>query len=398
MLEKYHKIFIFTIAFASFLQNLHAVESIRVLMPFKEKSMKVVIKKGRILTSLNYREECSEISDTDDISEILSRREKPTNLGKSEGLNEVEKIENERVIILSFEKDGIVLTGTEKKQQAIFKSLLIENTGGTISINGRLLRGNFEIRFIDGKYRFINEIDIEEYLRYTISKEMSPNWPIEALKAQTVLARTYVLKRKYQSRNCLYDIGSDTIDQVYGAFSEDSIEVLQAVSGTRGEVIKYNGEIIDALYHSCCGGKTASSKEIFGFEKPYLMSVDCECKGNCPFGKGWNYRVNLKSLEKVLGVSKIKNIQTDGGRVIIVADKKLFLSKNSLREKIGYNVLKSSQYAIKLSSNEVVFEGSGFGHTVGLCQFGAKRMAEEGKDYIEILKHYFNGVTIEKIY
>jgi len=176
------------------------------------------------------------------------------------------------------------------------------------------------------------------------------------------------------------------------------MEVLQAVSGTTGEVIKYNGKIVDALYHSCCGGRTSSSKEVFGSDTPYLQGVECDCKGDCPYGKGWNYRMKTKSLEKILGLSNIKKIQSESGRVIITADKNLVISKNSLREKVGYNLLKSSQYNVRLNSGEVVFEGRGFGHTVGLCQYGAKRMAEEGKDYIEIIKHYFKGVTIEKIY
>jgi|GEM_PF-902751 len=397
--EKYHKILILVLSYLIYSQNLYATESIRVLIPFKERSMKIVIKKGRILIPAPLKGECVNTTDTDDIGRIVSKKGREGESAGGDKLIEVERIDGERTINLRLEASGIVITGTEKKIDERFESLLFENGGGTISINGKLLRGNLEIRLVGGgQYRFINEIDIEEYLRYTISREMNPLWPIEALKAQTVLARTYVLKKKYQSNNCLYDIGSSTLDQVYGGFNEDSMEVLQAVSGTTGEVIKYNGEIVDALYHSCCGGRTSSSKEVFGSDTPYLQGVECDCKGDCPYGKGWSYRMKTKSLEKILGLSNIKKIQSESGRVIITADKNLVISKNSLREKVGYNLLKSSQYNVRLNSGEVVFEGRGFGHTVGLCQYGAKRMAEEGKDYIEIIKHYFKGVTIEKIY
>ncbi|MCX7959457.1 MAG: SpoIID/LytB domain-containing protein, partial [Deltaproteobacteria bacterium] len=353
----------------------------------------ITLEKGKIFSVQGDNFECRDTEDSDEISGLIG---KGTDKYQEKRIL-IESVESKKTFNITL-KNNIIRMRTPTDSVEQFKTLIFQNDSSVIGINGNFIKGDIEIRLVSGTFKIINIVDVEEYLRHSISKEMNPGWPLEALKAQAVLARTYVLKKKYYSRNCLYDIGSTTIDQVYGTFSEDSLDIIQAVSGTSGEVLKYRGEIIDALYHSCCGGKTAGSGGIFGAEKPYLTEVDCSCRGECPFGKGWRYVVSSERIRKIFGLKKLEKISEDGGKIKISGDKNVVLSKNSFREKIGFGELKSSNFTFKFTDGEMKITGRGFGHGVGLCQYGAKRMAEEGKNYIEILKHYFKDVTIEKIY
>lgn len=387
--ENIYKILLIVFVIILEISTVFASESVRILIPIEGDNLKITMDKGKIYSEEGENLLCGESEEPDEISVVVTK--KGEKIEKKQTLIE-EVISRKTFNILL--KERIVLPGTNLKNN----SLIFRNESPTIEINGRFIKGDIEIRNVSGTYKIINEVDVEDYLRHTISKEMSPNWHIEALKAQAVLARTYVLKKKYSSKNCFYDIGNTTIDQVYGTFSEDSLEVIQAVSGTSGEVLKYNGEIADALYHSCCGGKTLSSKGVFGFEKPYLVPVICSCGGECPYGKGWRYQVKIEKLKKILGLKKIEKIYEEDEKIKIKGDKLTILSKNQFREKIGFNVLKSSNFTILYKDGEVTILGKGFGHGVGLCQYGAKKMAEEGRNYKEILLHYFKGATIEKIY
>ncbi|MCX7943971.1 MAG: SpoIID/LytB domain-containing protein [Deltaproteobacteria bacterium] len=390
-------IYLIFVALIFYEEELLALENIRVLLPSPGDEVKIVIEKGRVYSFNEKRIECKNVEDSDEITKVIKN-----NVAEpEEGLMLIDIVESKKAFNISL-KDGIVLSGYKEKVTDLssrrFNSLLFRNEASTIEINGRFLRGDLELVRGAGGVKIINDLNVEDYLRYTISKEMNPNWPIEALKAQAVLARTFVLKKKYSSKNCLYDISNTTLDQVYNSFSEDSLEVIQAVSSTKGEVLKYNGEIIDALYHSCCGGMTTSSWEVFGFDKPYLVAVNCRCGGECPFGKGWRLIISVERLKKLFGLKKIEKISEERGKIRIIGDRNISLSKNSFRERIGFTELKSSDFVIKFSNSKVEVIGKGFGHGVGLCQFGAKKMAEEGKNYKEILLHYFKGVTLEKIY
>ncbi|MGB9599433.1 MAG: SpoIID/LytB domain-containing protein [Myxococcota bacterium] len=401
-LKNFYKIFCPFIFLFIFQSTPLASETIRVLLPVTSNKIKITFEKGEIFSDETESVDCRELQESDEISEIINKEK------REHKLRPVIAVESRQSFDIKL-NDGIMLTenrnvsGTSRRENIIdpnkkYRSLIFHNQSPTLEINGNFIKGDLEIRFVSGTFKIINVIDIEDYLKYTISKEMNPTWPIEALKAQAVLARTFVLKKKYLMKNCLYDIGFSALDQVYGSFKEDYLEVIQAVSSTSGEVLKYNGEIIDALYHSCCGGNTSSAKEIFGFDKPYLTSRPCPCRGECPYGKGWSYKMKISELQKIFGLNKIDNIVEENNQIKIIGNRKILLSKNAFRERIGFNQLKSSKYSLTFSKSELKISGSGFGHTVGLCQYGAKSMAEENKDYKEILLHYFNGVTIEKIY
>lgn len=374
-----------------YFKGAYASERLRVMFSSNRKQVDIQVYRAKVFEIKDIRANCLDAA-SEDMDEILSVIDRPAS-DQGDGMSLIESIESEKKITITFEK-GIKISGLK----GVYDSILIKNELGGMKLNDGYIRGDLEIRAGSGTLMLINIIDIEEYLRYTISREMNSSWPVEALKAQTVLARTYALKKKYRSNSCLYDIGVTTMEQVYGTFKEDSIEVIAAVSGTIGEVLKYKGEIVEAFYHSCCGGHTSDSKEIFGREIPYLKGVECACKGECPYGRGWSYKVRLQDIEKTFGIKNIQDITSGDDKIVITGNKRVVLSKNSFRGKIGFKELKSSYYVLRRSGNYLVIEGKGFGHTTGLCQYGAKRMAEEGKNYREILMHYFPGVSIEKIY
>ncbi len=392
MSENIYKIIGFSLLFVLINIDLYASENLRVLLPLDNKQLEIILMRGKIYEISDNRSDCPQdiFNDNDEISSLINNNTGKTNQTE---MNLIEQIGEERKIKIILD-DRIRISGHNNR----YKSILIKNESGSMSFNKNFIRGDLEIRIVSGTLKLINIINLEEYLRYTISKEMNSLWPIEALKAQAVLARTYALKKKYKSKTCLYDIGVTTLDQVYGTYNEDSIEVLTAVSSTEGEVLKYNGEIIEAFYHSCCGGHTSDSKDIFGTDLPYLKANECVCNGNCSYGRGWSIKVKLEDISKLLGIKNIEAVKVKNNKVVINGEKNLSLTKNAFREKIGFTKLKSSNYSIRMEGKDIIVQGKGFGHTVGLCQYGAKKMAEEGVNYRDILLHYFRGVSIEKIY
>jgi stage II sporulation protein D len=144
-----------------------------------------------------------------------------------------------------------------------------------IIVNGKPYRGIAEISPSDKGLLVVNQLQLEEYLVGLINCEISSAWPIEAVKAQAVIARTYALNRKEARKKAFYHLESSVIDQVYdGCLIEDS-RAMRAVSETAGEVLTYKGSIIQAFYHSNCGGKTEASENVWGASLPYLMGVEC---------------------------------------------------------------------------------------------------------------------------
>lgn len=202
-----------------------------------------------------------------------------------------------------------------------------------------------------------------------VGNEISANSPIEAIKAQAIAARTYALKQA-MNNNKIYDLYDDTRSQVYKGIKSENENVKKAVDETRGIVILYEGQLIDALYHSCSGHKTKNNEKVFGKKVEYLSSV----KDYCSDSK-WSYKIK-KSI-----YNKYKN------------------NFKKLRQYVGYTKIKSSNItSIKTKGNYVYLQGVGFGHGVGMSQKGAINLAKMGYDYNYILTHYYKNVQLKKIY
>jgi len=282
-----------------------------------------------------------------------------------------------------------------------------------IAVNGRLYRGEVWIKERQGDFLIINQLLIEDYLGGVVKNEMNTRWGLEALKAQTILARTYALGRVNQPRTKDYDLVATVEDQVYSGVSGEDTESLKAINQTKGEVLFYQNQLAQVFYHSCCGGETESAQSAWGGAgKPYLKSVDCSYCQECPH-YFWRYPkegvLTPEEIASQLGylgesVSEIKILeQSPSQRALKIQVRfksgyEAVITGNDFRIRLGRDKIRSTLFKIEKQAEGFVVFGSGSGHGVGLCQWGAKGMAEEGKSYKEILEFYFPGAELRKIY
>lgn len=245
-------------------------------------------------------------------------------------------------------------------------------------------------------------LDIESYLEGVISSEMSPAFEMEALKAQCVAARTFVVQRGYEVDDTtntqvyrddkqLKDIWKDNYD-VYHK------KIQQAVQETTGEILTYQGKPISALFFSSSCGKTANAQEYWGNKVPYLVSVDSSWdKQSEEYEK--SITMSKQEFSTALGfqntVHEIEEpIRYDCGYVKEIRIDRIVFTGREVREKLN---LRSSCFTIKESKDNVVITTKGYGHGVGMSQIGAQAMAEKGKSYKQILSHYYPKTKIEKL-
>jgi len=276
----------------------------------------------------------------------------------------------------------------------------IGNFKGELLVSGVRYLGNIEIWKGEKGLYLINELPLEDYVRSVVLSEVADDWEMEALKAQAVIVRTYAIKYMQKGADRLYHLTSSTLHQIYRGDNSDS-RVSYAVMQTRGEILTYNGEPIEAFYHSTCGGRTELPEEVFGKAYPYLKSVSSDCSLS-PYWV-WQRRLTVRKIEKRLGLSGLKEIRirsyTKTGRVkelafITSGGTKVILSKD-LRRLLGWKTLPSTWFTLRKNGDTFIFDGKGYGHGVGLCQWGAQQMAKEGKTYKEILSFYYPGTVIK---
>ena len=300
-------------------------------------------------------------------------------------------------------KDGLLVEGRLYRRLSFSAST-------AVYVNNKPYRGLAELTVADKGILVVNQLPLEEYLVGLINCEISSAWPIEAVKAQAIIARTYALNRKIARKTSLYHLESSVIDQVYeGCLVEDS-RARRAVSETEGEVLTFGGGIIQAFYHSSCGGRTEASENVWGAYLPYLKGVDCQYCLTSPTATVWEYRISLKEIEerlrsaghKIAGLHDIQpgavNSRGRLKQVALLASKGGgMISGDQFRKAVGYGVIKSTRFTLKNSKNEISFSGSGNGHGVGLCQWGAKQRALDGFVNREILSYYYPGTELKKL-
>ncbi|HHW03448.1 MAG TPA: SpoIID/LytB domain-containing protein [Thermoanaerobacterales bacterium] len=325
----------------------------------------------------------------------------------------------------------------------------------TISLNGRRYRGLIEILPSQGrKITAVNELEMEDYLYGVLPLEMPANWPLEALKAQAVASRTYALYNLSKWEKLGFDICGNTQDQAYGGFDVENTASNEAVDETKGQYILYNDKPIMALYHADSGGITEDSKDALGSDLSYLKPVEDSFDKDSP-NSVWNVSLSLEdinekigkiytTLGKIVGISiverttsgRVKSIMIEGtsGNKILsgseirnilqlkstlfdIQDKgaNLYVVSGNSEQKVsvkgrvvisarglfnlagrntflaGFNDVKN----ISLDGNGFEFSGRGWGHGIGMSQWGAKGMAEQGYNYKQILQHYYKNVEIK---
>lgn len=249
-------------------------------------------------------------------------------------------------------------------------------------------------------------MELEEYIKGVVAAEMPVKFQIEALKAQAVAARTFALKRASSGKASLstdFNVAQDWIsseklkekwgEENYLAYSQ---KISQAVEETRGLVLIYKGKLINAYYHSTCGGKTEAGEEIFQHALPYLQPVSCQYDQHSLRYRG-EKSFSLVEVKKILGVKEKKqlNLQiiahTKGGRIKkLRAGGKIFEGAE-VRKLLG---LRSTRFSWQLEGDKINFLTIGNGHGVGMCQYGADGLAKQGKNFVQILQYYYSGVKI----
>ncbi len=288
--------------------------------------------------------------------------------------------------------------------------------GAAFSVNGNRYRGQMKLfPSQGGGLTVVNALPLEEYLLGVVPCEVSPSWHADALCAQAVAARTYALFHMNGYRASGFDVTDDTACQVYRGISAEAAATNDAVRRTAGEVVTYNGQVIDAVFHANGGGATENCENVWGSAVPYLKGVKEEAYS--VLDKAWTKTVSVEKFQSDCGIGKLKSVKLSklvrgkstgkdrgaSGRVLtfsVVGDKKeVKTTGDKMQARYG---LPSTLFDIKISGKNVVFTGYGAGHGLGLSQWGAQAMAEKhgnGKDYYKkILTHYYTGTTVTKVY
>ena len=248
-------------------------------------------------------------------------------------------------------------------------------------------------------------LNITDYLIGVVSSEMPASFNLEALKAQSVLARTYALKAKKSGKKLTDTVSTQSyidIDQMKNkwgnSFNTYYNKIKNAVENTNGEYLSYNGNYIEALYHSTNNGKTESSLDVFGNYYPYLISVSSEYDKNASSYLR-TISMPLDTISNKLGLSlnndSVISIlsYTDGGNIKEININGNNFSGKKVRELLG---LRSADFDISISDNNANITTRGYGHGVGMSQYGANGMANAGYSYKDILSHYYPGTTLTK--
>lgn len=255
------------------------------------------------------------------------------------------------------------------------------------------------------------QMELEEYICCVVLAEMPADFEPEALKAQAVVARTYTCRKREESKHSLADVCTDS--SCCQAFfspeyflqnggTEDALEkVRSAVYDTKGEVLFYNGELIEATYFSCSGGKTEDAQAVWGTDVPYLQSVSSPGEENATHYMDTVIFSSALFCEKLdvplpalldYGISGIN--YTNGGGVKSIVVGGITFSGTKVRKMLG---LRSTAFVITWAGESVTVTTKGFGHRVGMSQYGAEAMAVAGSDYKEILYHYYQGTELSSV-
>ncbi|MBR3942524.1 MAG: SpoIID/LytB domain-containing protein [Clostridia bacterium] len=335
------------------------------------------------------------------------------------------------------------------------QKMTVMPSAGLLKLNQKTYRGNIELVPSGNKMTVVNHLNTEEYLCGVVPLEMSTGWPIEALKAQAVCARTFVASNMNKYADKGFDVCNTTMSQVYGGAGVEKADTTRAVQETAGQVIEYNGELIEALYFSTSvNHKTFNSEHVWGGKVPYLVSVPDTYQAVVkPDANAWRATFTRAELQKIANsnnmqigevvdlkadyfpdgaVRKLTFIGTDGAydaektkarsilglrsqgfeiqpqyeqgtSVVVLGATGKVQSTNpsviSSRGELGtLSYVQSAtgvmEMNLKSTIRSVVLNGTGYGHGVGMSQYGAMGMAKSGFTYDQIIKHYYTGVEI----
>ncbi|MEO0925588.1 MAG: SpoIID/LytB domain-containing protein [Cyanobacteria bacterium J06643_13] len=282
------------------------------------------------------------------------------------------------------------------------KELIVEpKDDGYVWIGDRWYRGTTRLILQDNGITAINNVDLEQYLYSVVGAEAVSSWPIEALKAQAVAARSYALYKRNVESNGIYDVDTTIGTQVYKGLDSEYTTTHEAVNSTLGQIMTYNNEVILAAFHSSSGGYTENVEDIWTSPLPYLRSV-VDYDHESPVFE-WQQIVPVSKIRNlVAGIGKVKGLQpaeiTPRGRVItmkVTGDRgTTTISGKKLRKTLD---LRSTLFRVSTDGDNLHIKGRGFGHGLGLSQWGAYYLAQQGVNYHQILAHYYQSASLNKI-
>lgn len=341
---------------------------------------------------------------------------------------------------------GLLLEANTGESLILEGTLTIESADGIVGINGVKYRDSLDFYAEGSGIAAVNNIRTENYLKGVIAKEMPASWDLEALKAQAIVARNYVATNQGKHSSQGFNICATTHCQVYGGYGAETQRTNAAVEATSGELMYYKGRPAEGYFHSTSGGKTESSGNIWSASLPYLVGVEDSYSQGTPYDN-WSVSITLGEIRALLanngvnigevtGVGITKVTENDHALELTIygSSGRHVLQKDRIRIFFGGERLKSTYFTLENASsrpgvtvpqagttlssvfralnavmdaesqgnqntniatgNTVVFNGKGYGHGVGLSQYGAQNMAKLGNTYREILKHYFRGIDI----
>lgn len=261
--------------------------------------------------------------------------------------------------------------------------------------------GRLVIWLSDNGLYLVNDLPLEQYVAGVVKAEIGSDWAAEAMKAQAVIVRTYVLSQVERAKRSEYHVTSSVLHQVFRGKTGDK-DILDAVEKTRGEILTWEGRPIVAFYHSTTDGMTEVPEEVFGQSFPYLKSVSSSGRLS-PFSL-WTRTMELSEIASALQINeKILSLtvtsRTSTGRVGNVTVTTAYsgdhvYSGNDFRRQVGWKKVPSTDFNVSIHKGTATIKGKGFGHGVGLSQWSALEMALDGKTYREILEHFYPGAQL----
>ncbi len=311
-----------------------------------------------------------------------------------------DKLEETRV---SFHGDELIF-GKERFRAAGVK--VISRRDGSVELDGTRYRG--EISLVArpaNRLRAVDRLNVEEYIQGVLGSEMPDYWDKEALMAQAICIRTYVLYRKVKRKDL------NALHLAYRGITDENWRLNKIVGETRGIVMFYDDKIFSAYFHSTCGGHTEDAAHVFG-DKSIAPLSGVEC-GFCDRSKYYKWKADIKKADledklrkKYPGLERTSTIVAEnpgpGGHNSTVRIKHaggdLKMGANEFRLLVGPNTIFSTAFSARDEGSVIRFTGSGWGHGVGMCQYGAQKMAEEGYQWFQILRHYYPAVEFVKVY
>jgi stage II sporulation protein D len=290
--------------------------------------------------------------------------------------------------------------------------------GGYVFVGDKWYRGRVLVQPTNGGLTAVNYVDLDQYLYSVVGGEMGARFPMEALRAQAIAARTYALYQRQNGANEVFDVGDTTKWQYYDGLDEETAETRAAVDSTQNVVLTYNNQLINAVFSACSGGHTQNSEDVWSSALPYLRGVEdydltvTQALASCQ----WTVDVSADKLKNVVAsIGDIKNYTVQPSQNGKIASVKFVgtngertLTGNQLRESLGLRGVPSqmavaqTQQVASAGNPPIVpsafrFSGGGYGHGIGLSQWGAFGMAQAGRNYADILLHYYTGVKLAKL-